>query len=218
MKSSIQTIHDQPSGRDSVRPLKNYYSRTKRTIVLGSFAFLSLALFSCSGGGAKNGSDTTAANTSSNAMAPLDSTAQHFPHGGGQPVSSKDIDPCLEAYSKIMATYGITSDSPSVPITKCPPTTYRITTTEGLTYVTFRHWLDSIVTAIDPNGKGANVWLKIQPGICTQQFVATVGAPPSRTGRISYFIVPALIDSSKAQANSDGGGGGGGFEVGGLQP
>jgi len=64
-------------------------------------------------------------------------------------------------------------------------------------------------------GKGSNVWLKIQPGICTQQFVTSMGANPSRTGRISYFIVPALIDSTKAVAN---GGGGGGFEIGGLQP
>ncbi|HWB94250.1 MAG TPA: hypothetical protein VG605_20490 [Puia sp.] len=186
-----------------------------RTILLGAAAFLSVAFFSCSGGGAKNGTDTTATAGNANAMAPLDSMAQHFPHGGGQPVSTKDITPCLEAYSQIMATYGITADSPSVPITKCPPMTYRTTTTEGLTYITFRHWLDSIVAVIDPNGKGANVWLKIQPGICTQQFVATVGAPAYRTGRISYFIVPALIDSSKALSND---GGGGGFEVGGLQP
>lgn len=213
MKSSIQIIHDHPTlGRDSVRPLKNYYSRTKRTILLGSLAFLGLAFFSCSGG-TKGGTDTSAA-PSSNAAIPLDSMAQHFPHGGGQPVSSKDIGPCLDAYTQIMATYGITADSPAVPITKCPSMTYRITSTEGLTYATFKHWLDSVVAVIDPNGKGSNVWLKIQPGICTQQFVTANGLQSWRTGRISYFIVPALIDSSKAQSN----GGGGGYEVGGLQP
>jgi hypothetical protein len=114
-----------------------------------------------------------------------------------------------------MATYGITADSPSVPITKCPAMTYRITSTEGLTYASFQSWLDSVVAVIDPVGKGSNVWLKIQPGINTQQFVAGAGLPTCRIGRISYFIVPALIDSSKAQSN---GGGGDGYEVGGLQP
>lgn len=186
----------------------------KKTILLGSLAFLGLAFYSCSGGGNKGGSDTTAAQ-SSNAVIALDSAAQHFPQGGGQRVPMANIQPCLDAYIQVMATYGITADSPSVPITKCPSMTYRITSTEGLTYATFKSWLDSVVAVIDPNGKGSNVWLKIQPGICTQQFVTQSGLPSWRTGRISYFIVPALIDSSKAQTN---GSGGDGYEVGGLQP
>jgi hypothetical protein len=187
--------------------------RASRTVLAATLALLSVAFFSCSNGGNKSGADTTA----KNAIAPLDSVAQNFPHGGGQPVPMANIQPCLDAYVKVMATYGITADSPSVPITKCPQMTYRITTTEGITYATFRHYLDSVVNAIDSAGHGANVWLKIQPGICTQQFVTAMGADASRTGRISFFIVPALIDSSKARAN-DGGGGGNGFEIGGLQP
>ena len=176
-------------------------------MLIGSLALLSLTFFSCSNGGGSSASATKSA-------IPLDSAAQNFHRGGGQRVPMSSITPCLEAYQQVMATYGITVDSPSVPITKCPPMTYRITLTEGLTYVTFRNWLDSIVNAIDSAGHGSNVWLKIQPGICTQQFVSSVGCPPSRNGRISYFIVPALIDSSKATAN----GGGDGYEVGGLNP
>ncbi|HEV2478591.1 MAG TPA: hypothetical protein VGS79_02960 [Puia sp.] len=187
-----------------------------RTILAGTLALLSVAFFSCSDGGNKNATDTTAAGTTAKTAIALDSAALNFPHGGGQPVPMANIQPCLDAYAKVMASYGISADSPSVPITKCPPMTYRITTTEGLTYASFRSWLDSVVAVIDPVGKGSNVWLKIQPGICTQQFVTAMGANASRTGRISYFIVPALIDSSKAQSNNPGGGNG--FEIGGLQP
>ena len=187
----------------------------KKTLIGGALTFLSVAFFSCSNGGTKTGgADSTAPHTARTAIA-LDSAALNFPHGGGQRVPMSNITPCLEAYTHVMAAYGITVDSPSVPITKCPPMTYRITLTEGLTYATFQNWLDSVVAVIDPVGKGSNVWLKIQPGICTQQFVSSTGLPPSRTGRISYFITPALIDSSKAQSN---GGGGDGYEVGGLNP
>jgi len=185
----------------------------KSTLLMGSLAFLSLALFSCSNNGAKTGSDSTAATGKTAA----DSVVQDNRHGG-QPVPGSSIQPCLDAYAQVMAQYGITSDSPSVPIKKCPPMTYRITTTEGLTYITFRHWLDSIVNTMDSAGHGSNIWLKIQPGICTQQFVTSVGADAARTGRISYFIVPALIDSSKVQSMPGGGGGGAGYEIGGLQP
>lgn len=193
----------------------------KRTILSATLAFLSVAFFSCSnGGGTKAGADTTAAPAKALAT---DSIAQHFHHGGGQPVPITDIQPCLDAYVKVMAEYGITADSPAVPIKKCPQTTYRITTTEGLTYVTLRHWLDSVVNALDSAGQGSNVWLKIQPGIQTQQFVTGIGADASRTGRISFFIVPALIDSTKAPATAKAAapndpGGGTGYEVGGLQP
>ena len=188
----------------------------KRTILLGSFAFMGLAIYSCSGGSSKTGSDTTATtSTSSNSVAPLDSNAQHFRHGGGHRVPMTTIQPCLDAYTQVMSTYGITSDSPSVPMTKCPPMTYRITSTEGLTYAYFKNWLDSIVAVIDPVGKGSNVWIKIQPGIVTQQYAMENGLPASKIGRINYFVVPALIDSTKGQGN---GGGGDGYDVGGLQP
>lgn len=184
-----------------------------RTILAGTLALLSVAFFSCSNGGGAKNTDSAAAPAKTTIA--LDSAALNFPHGGGQRVPMGNIQPCLDAYAKVMATYGITSDSPAVPITKCPQMTYRITTIEGLTYPTFKAWLDSIVAVIDPVGKGSNVWLKIEPGICTQQFVTAMGANASRTGRISYFIVPALIDSTKAQ-NSPGGGDG--YEIGGLQP
>ena len=183
-------------------------------MLIGSLAFLSLALFSCSNGGTKTAADTTAKTTAA------DSVVQDNRHGG-QPVPGSSIQPCLDAYTQVMAQYGITADSPAVPIKKCPPMTYRITSTEGLTYITFRHWLDSIVNTMDSAGHGSNVWLKIQPGICTQQFVTTVGADASRTGRISYFIVPALIDSSKAQVRARSASDNpppGGYEIGGLQP
>ena len=182
-----------------------------KPLLIGALAILSVAWSSCSNGGSKTGTDTTTAPVKT------DSVASNFHHGGGQPVPMANIQPCLDAYTQVMASYGITADSPSVPITKCPPTTYRITTTEGITYIAFRHYLDSVVNAIDSAGHGSNIWLKIQPGICTQQFVTTMGADASRTGRISFFIVPALIDSSKAQTQP-GGTGGNGFEIGGLQP
>lgn len=185
--------------------------RANRTLLAGTLALLSVAFFSCSNGANKPADTTAPAKTT----IALDSAALNFPHGGGQPVPMANIQPCLDAYDKVMAAYGITADSPSTPITKCPSMTYRITSIEGLTYATFKSWLDSVVAVIDPVGKGSNVWLKIEPGICTQQFVTAMGANASRTGRISFFIVPALIDSTKAVAN---GGGGNGFEIGGLQP
>lgn len=187
----------------------------KKTLIAGALALSSVAFFSCSNGGAKSGADSTAATGHARNAITLDSTALTFHHGGGQRVPMSNIQPCLDAYTQVMATYGITADSPSVPMIKCPAMTYRITSTEGLTYATFQSWLDSVVAVIDPVGKGANVWLKIQPGINTQQFVTGAGLPANRIGRISYFIVPALIDSTKGQSN---GGGGDGYEVGGLQP
>jgi hypothetical protein len=56
----------------------------------------------------------------------------------------------------------------------------------------FITWLDSVVTAYDPGGKGANVTLKIKPGICTRNFSRAVPGASSRTGRISFFIIPVI--------------------------
>src|ERR1700743_3396954 len=100
----------------------------KRTILSGALALASVAFFSCSNGGTKTGSDSTAAAAAPAKAIALDSTAQNFHHGGGQPVPISSIQPCLDAYVKIMGEYGITVDSPAVPIKKCPQTTYRITT------------------------------------------------------------------------------------------
>jgi hypothetical protein len=159
------------------------------------------------------------------AVAIVDSVPANPHGGGGQPVAGNYITPCLQAYQTTMAQYGITTDSPSVPIKKCPPLTYRITLSESLTYTSLRHWLDSIALAIDPVGKGANVNITISPGICTQEFVTAMNQPPSRVGRISYFLVPTLIDTSsaalkktRAATPAGGGGGGGGVEVGDIEP
>ena len=177
------------------------------TGILGLFA---ICLFSCqSPSGAPA---TTAAAATDSAVAPN-------PHGGGgQRVPMNEITPCLQAYQATMGQYGLTSDSPSVPITKCPPQTYRITLTESLTYTSFRQWLDSAVIALDSAGKGANVNLQILPGICTAKFVADMGQPSSRVGRISFFVVPVLIDTSSTPSAKPSGTGGDGYEIGAIQP
>ncbi len=83
----------------------------------------------------------------------------------------------------------------------------------------FPQQVDSAVLALDPTGKGANVNLQIMPGICTAKFVADMGQSASRVGRISFFIVPTLIDTSNTpSAKPANGGGGDGFEIGGIQP
>jgi hypothetical protein len=179
----------------------------------GICALLTTCFFACQ-------SPTSSPTPGATAAAATDSTIAPNPHGGGgQRVPMNEITPCLQAYQSTMGQYGITADSPSVPITKCPPQTYRVTLTEALTYTSFRSWLDSAVLALDPTGKGANVNLTIMPGICTAKFVADMGQPASRTGRISFFIVPVLIDtSSTPSAKPAGGGGGDGYEIGGIQP
>jgi hypothetical protein len=175
----------------------------------GVFSLLTICFSSCQ-------SPTTITTPAATAA---DTTVAPNPHGGGgQRVPMNEITPCLQAYQTTMAQYGLTPDSPSVPITKCPPQTYRITLTEALTYTSFRSWLDSAVLALDPTGKGANVNLQIMPGICTAKFVADMGQPASRTGRISFFIVPVLIDTSSTPSAKVQGGGGDGFEIGAIQP
>jgi hypothetical protein len=130
-----------------------------------------------------------------------------------------EITPCLQAYQKTMAQYGITVDSPAVPFSKCPTVTYRNTLVENLTYTSFRHWLDSSVNVMDSAAHGANLNLTILPGICTAQFVADLGAPQSRVGRISYFVTLTRIDTTAgAGAKPAGGGGGTGYEIGGIEP
>jgi hypothetical protein len=178
----------------------------------GIFSLLTSCFLSCQ-------SPSTSTTPSATAAAAVDTTVTPNPHGGGgQRVPMNEITPCLQAYQSTMGQYGITSDSPSVPITRCPPQTYRITLTEALTYTSFRSWLDSAVLALDPTGKGANVNLTIMPGICTAKFVADMGQPSSRIGRISFFVVPVLIDTSSTPSARPAGGGGDGFEIGGIQP
>jgi len=45
-----------------------------------------------------------------------------------------------------------------------------------------------------------------------------MGQPASRTGRISFFIVPVLIDTSSTPSAKANGSGGDGYEIGGIQP
>jgi len=176
----------------------------------GILSLLTSCLFSCQSPGGAPAAKTAAA---------TDSTTAPNPHGGGgQRVPMNEITPCLQAYQATMGQYGLTSDSPSIPITKCPPQTYRITLTESLTYTSFRQWLDSAVNALDSAGKGANVNLQILPGICTAKFVADMGQPSSRVGRISFFVVPVLIDTSSTPSAKTSGTGGDGYEIGAIQP
>jgi hypothetical protein len=154
---------------------------------------------------------------------PLDTVTANPHGGGGQFVPMAQITPCLQAYQTIMAEYGITTDSPAVPIKKCPPMTYRITTGESFTYLTLRHLLDSLAMSIDSAGHGANVNIQVLPGIITQDLANTYNMPPSKVGRISYFLVPTLmgtstVPSSKMKALAPSGPGGGGSEVGDVEP
>jgi hypothetical protein len=190
----------------------------KLTILAGLVTLAGFGLFSC-----QSPSGNTA--PASAAMAsPLDTVTANPHGGGGQYVPMAQITPCLQAYQTVMAQYGITTDSPSVPVTKCPPTTYRITLSESFTYLTLRHLLDSLAMSIDSAGHGANVNIQLMPGIISQELASAYNMPPSKVGRISYFLIPTLMGTSAVNAAKmkgaapEGGGGGGGLEVGGLEP
>ncbi|HXB94109.1 MAG TPA: hypothetical protein VNU70_03085 [Puia sp.] len=193
-----------------------------RTLSAGVLALAGFCIFSC-----QSPSSTTAPANTAAAASITDTIAPNPNGGGGAVVPMAQITPCLQAYQTTMAQYGVTTDSPAVPIKKCPATTYQITTSESLTYLTLRHWLDSMALSIDSAGKGANVNIQIMPGICTQQLVTAMNMPASRVGRISFFLVPTLMGTSASSlktraVTADGGGGsgggGGGVEVGGLEP
>ena len=181
-----------------------------RTTLIASLAFLTLGFLACNGPASTPNSAASAS--------PMDTVTANPHGGGGQRVSYADIADCAAAYKTVMAQYGITADSPSVPMGKCPTQTYRITTNEALTYTTLRHWMDSVVNVIDSANHGSNVNFNIVPGICTSKFVTTYGLSSARTGRISFFLVPSLIDSSKAKTPGGNGGGGDGYEIGGIEP
>jgi hypothetical protein len=190
----------------------------KRTILAGLVTLVGFGLFSC-----QNPSSNTA---SPAATASATDTLTPNPNGGGgQFVPMAQITPCLQAYQTTMAQYGVTTDSPSVPVTKCAPQTLRITTSESFTWLTLRHLLDSLANSIDSTGKGANVNIQVLPGIISQQLATAYNLPASKVGRITYFLVPTLVGTSAAPATKvktfaspAGGGGGGGSEVGGLEP
>jgi hypothetical protein len=192
----------------------------KRTIMAGFITLAGVGLFSC-----QSPTSTTAPVTAAKVI--VDTIAVNPHGGGGQFVPMSQITPCLQAYQTTMAQYGLTPDSPAVPMQKCPPTTYRITFSESLTYLTLRHLLDSLALSIDSAGQGANVNLQILPGIVTQDLATAQNMPASRVGRITFFLVPTLIGTSTSSlktraltpgGNGGDGGGGGGSEVGGLEP
>ena len=181
-----------------------------KILSVGSLVLMSIAYTSC-----QSPSTTTPAAT---AQAATDAPQPPNPHGGGgRSMPMSEITPCLQAYQSTMAQYGISIDSPAIPITKCPAMTYRNTLTETLTYSSFRHFLDSCVNAMDSAAGGANLNLTIMPGICTAQFVADLGIPVGRVGRISYFVTMTKIDTT-GTAKPAGGGGGTGYEIGGIEP
>lgn len=186
----------------------------KRTLIAGLTALAGLALFSCQ--------SPTSSSAPTAAASPLDTVTANPHGGGGRFVPMAQITPCLQAYQTLMAQYGITPDSPAVPMQKCPPTTYRITISESFTYLTLRHLLDSLALSIDSAGHGANVNIQVLPGIITQDLATAYNMPPSRVGRISYFLVPTLIGSSvapstklKALTTTDSSGG---TEIGDVEP
>ena len=186
----------------------------KKSLIAGLTVLAGLALFSC------QSPTTTSTASSGGTMSAMDSITPNPHGGGGQYVPAGQIAPCLQAYQTVMAQYGITPDSPAAPMQKCPPTTYRITTSESFTYLTLRHLLDSLALSIDSAGKGANVNIQVLPGIITQQLATTYNMPPSHVGRITFFLVPTLIDTSTGPKTRSLtlSGGGGGTEVGGLEP
>ena len=191
----------------------------KLTILAGLVTLAGFGLLSCQSPSSNSAPAPVAA------ASPLDTVTANPNGGGGKFVPMAQITPCLQAYQTLMAQYGITLDSPAVPITKCPPTTYRITVSESFTYLSLRHLLDSLALSIDSAGKGANVNIQVLPGIISQDLATAYNMPPSKVGRITYFLVPTLMGTSQApslktRALTPGGSGGsgGGSEVAGLEP
>jgi hypothetical protein len=198
----------------------------KKSTLIGLLALAGFGYLSWNGPAAKDKSlkehqATVLANVFGHAPAGISGhvSAGKFGHAasGGQSVPMAYILPCLDSFAAVMSRYGITSNNPPVPITTMPASTYLITTSENLGGQNFVNWIDSVVTAYDPVGKGANITLKIKPGICTHNFAANVPNAASRAGRISFFIIPVVVNSS-GQASPAGGGGGSGYEVGDIEP
>ncbi|GGB23524.1 hypothetical protein [Puia dinghuensis] len=177
----------------------------KRTILLGALALTTICFFSC------NQPSTEKTPAPAQALAPTGGT-----HGGGQPVPWGQIKPCLDAYQAVMAQYGITTDNPRVPITKCPDSTFLITLSESLHADSLVAWLQSQINEYDSAGKGANLNFVIMPGICTRAMLSAVNAPDTNaTGRISYFIIARTRTGKTSALTGDPGSG---YEVGGIQP
>jgi hypothetical protein len=183
----------------------------KRTILLGALVLPALFFFACNNAGTAAGAgspDSTGAVSDPNKY-----------HGGGHPVPWAQIQTCITAYADTMARYGITADSPRQKISKCPDSTYMITTSEYFRADSLMSFLKEQIQKYDPQGKGANMNFVIYPGIRTGPMLTGAGVAATTAGRITFFIVPDTTGPGlKGKALPKGGGGGDGYEVGGIQP
>lgn len=188
----------------------------KRTLLLGALALPALFFFACNNAG-----------TASGAASPNDSTAGSSDpnkyHGGGHSVPWALIQPCIDAYVDTMARYGITADSPRQKLTRCPDSTYRITTSESFRADSLMAYLKDQIQKYDPQGKGANLNFVIYPGIRVGPMMSSFNIAATTAGRITFFIVPDTTgpvsgSRTKAMAMPKDPGGGSGFEVGGIEP
>ena len=182
----------------------------KRPLLLGSLAVMSILYLSF-----RNHHEPD----KKPAPAPKDvpAAAPTANQGGGQSVPMAYIKPCLKEYKEVMKKYGITDDNPRKPITKCPDSTFMITTSEALHADSLVAWMNSQIQEYDPVGKGANLNFVIMPGICTAEMLGAVKGPKTSTGRISFFIVAKQRIGGKAKMPM-GGDPGSGWEVGSIQP
>jgi len=194
----------------------------KRTTLLSAIALPAIIFFfSCNNAGTPppaSGDSTTGGVSDPNRY-----------HGGGHAVPWSYIQPCINAYIDTMNRYGINADSPRQKITKCPDSTYFITTSEVFRADSLMAYLKAQIEQYDPKGKGANLNFVIYPGIRTVNLLTDYGygLGTSTAGRITYFIVPdtsstppqlRLKSVKGMKAIPADGGGGSGFEVGGIQP
>jgi len=179
----------------------------KRTILFSALALSALFFLSCNNAG------------TSAAVSPSDSTVAdpNFHHGGGHSVPWAYIQPCINAYIDTMGLYGINADSPRQKLTKCPDSTYRITTSESFRADSLMAYLKQQIEIYDPKGHGANLNFVIYPGVRTASMLSFVNLGTTTAGRITYFIVPDTTGTVPKRTMGDGGGGSG-FEVGGLEP
>src|ERR1700761_9503401 len=72
------------------------------------------------------------------------------PKGNGSMIPKAEYQPCLDSFVAVMATYGITSNNPPVPIKTFPKMTYRITTGESLQGSGLLAFIQAVIAKYDP--------------------------------------------------------------------
>lgn len=202
----------------------------KRPLLFSMLVLPALFFLSCNNAGNTAGAGSPAADTTVGVENP------DMYHGGGHSVPWAHIKPCIDAYIDTMARYGINADSPRQKLTRCPDSTYMITTSESFRADSLMAYLKQQIAKYDPSGKGANLNFVIYPGIRTVPMLNAVNMATGTAGRITYFIVPdtsstATVNARKAAKAAKtsgvhaldappppGDGGGSGFEVGGIHP